>query len=307
MPIRHFAILCLLLTDAAGAESQLTVPPGFVVERVAGPPLVERPMMAGFDERGRLFVCDSSGFNNLEGTSQVLVDNPPHMIRILEDRDADGRFDDSKVFADKMTFPMGALWHEGALYTASPPHVWRLEDADGDGVAERREQFVARFDFGGNGCDIHGPFLGPDGRIYWANCQRKFDIPRQEGGRLTGQAAGMFRIRPDGRDVEIMTAGGMDNVVEIAFSPEGEAFATADLFIGYPRPRVDAIFHCIEGGVFMQHRLPRRGQPLGEQRSVLPCHLDPLKRFSRIVMSLRLADMSRRWTYEFGGLSFAMS
>src|SRR5262245_13630578 len=36
-----------------------TTPPGFVVERVAGPPLVERPMMAGFDELGRLFVCDS--------------------------------------------------------------------------------------------------------------------------------------------------------------------------------------------------------------------------------------------------------
>src|SRR5262249_46902724 len=39
-----------------------SVPPGFVIERVAGPPLVERPMMAGFDDRGRLFVCDSSGF-----------------------------------------------------------------------------------------------------------------------------------------------------------------------------------------------------------------------------------------------------
>src|SRR5262249_50686841 len=50
-----------------------TTPPGFVVERVAGPPLVERPMMAGFDEVGRLFVCDSSGFNLLQGTSDVLV------------------------------------------------------------------------------------------------------------------------------------------------------------------------------------------------------------------------------------------
>ena len=50
-----------------------TVPPGFAVERIAGPPLVERPMFAGFDDRGRLFVCDSSGFNLLKGRSDILV------------------------------------------------------------------------------------------------------------------------------------------------------------------------------------------------------------------------------------------
>src|SRR5262245_53022380 len=81
---------------------ELTVPPGFVVERVAGPPLVDWPMMAGFDDRGRLFVCDSSGFNLLQGTSEILVKNPPHMIRMLEDTDGDGRFDRSTIFADKM-------------------------------------------------------------------------------------------------------------------------------------------------------------------------------------------------------------
>src|SRR6187551_2955622 len=82
-----------LVLGAATSGAELTVPPGFVVERVAGPPLVDWPMMAGFDDRGRLFVCDSSGFNLLSGTSEVLVKNPPHMIRMLEDTDRDGRFD----------------------------------------------------------------------------------------------------------------------------------------------------------------------------------------------------------------------
>src|SRR6185295_1901833 len=109
-----------------------TVPPGFIVEKVAGPPLIERPMMAGFDERGRLFVCDSSGFNLLKGSSDLLVKDPPHCIRLLEDTDGDGRFDKSTMFADKMTFPMGALWQDGGLYTASAPSLWRLEDTDGD-------------------------------------------------------------------------------------------------------------------------------------------------------------------------------
>ena len=100
-----------------------TVPPGFAVERIAGPPLVERPMFAGFDDRGRLLVCDSSGFNLLKGRSDILVKDPPHAIRLLEDRDGDGHFDASALFAAKMTFPMGVLWHEGALYTASAPSL----------------------------------------------------------------------------------------------------------------------------------------------------------------------------------------
>lgn len=250
---------------ASRSAPEINVPEGFTIEQVAGPPLVERPMMASFDERGRLFVCDSSGFN-LTGAKRAdeLIKNPPHAIRVLEDTDGDGRFDKSTLFADKMTFPMGALWHEGALYVASPPHLWRLEDTDGDGVADRRHEFVTKFGFVGNACDIHGPFLGPDGRIYWANCQRAFAIKRPDGSLLEGKAAGVFRIRPDGNDVEMLCAGGFDNPVEIAFTDEGEAFATVDLFIGSPRPRLDAIIHCVEGGVFPYGRLDPSFKRTGE-------------------------------------------
>jgi hypothetical protein len=41
-------LACLLLQDAPPIQ----VPDGFVVELVAGPPLVERPIMASFDDRG---------------------------------------------------------------------------------------------------------------------------------------------------------------------------------------------------------------------------------------------------------------
>src|SRR5687768_10483097 len=86
------------------------VPDGFTLERVAASPLVERPIMAGFDDRRRLYVADSSGVNLVIGELQKAK---PHRIVRLEDVDGDGRFDTSVVFADRMTFPMGALWHEG--------------------------------------------------------------------------------------------------------------------------------------------------------------------------------------------------
>ena len=44
-----------------------TVPDGFEVQLVAGPPLVDRPISADFDDRGRLYVTDSSGATDIHG------------------------------------------------------------------------------------------------------------------------------------------------------------------------------------------------------------------------------------------------
>src|SRR4051812_32376445 len=93
-----------------GPASRLHVPDGFVVEMVAGPPLVEHPMMACFDERGRLFVAEAAGLNL---RADDLLKDPPNRIRLLEDTDGDGRFDKGTIFADRMTFPMGAQWYRG--------------------------------------------------------------------------------------------------------------------------------------------------------------------------------------------------
>jgi hypothetical protein len=138
------------------------VPAGFVAERVAGPPLVTHPMFACFDDRGRLYVADSTGENP---SGDDLAKDPPHRIRRLEDVDGDGRFDKGLVFADKMTYPQGVLWHDEAVFTASPPSLWRLEDGDGDGVADRRRKLVTGWVLTGVADELHGPSLGPDGRI----------------------------------------------------------------------------------------------------------------------------------------------
>ena len=58
----------------ASAEQVLTVPAGFAVERVAGPPLVNRPIVADFDDQGPLYVTDSSGSN--ARAEKQLADNP---------------------------------------------------------------------------------------------------------------------------------------------------------------------------------------------------------------------------------------
>ena len=115
-----------------------SVPPGFVVDRVAGPPLVDRPIVADFDDQGRLYVADSSGSN--DRVEKQLADRPHRIVR-LEDTNADGRFDKSVVFADKMMLPEGTMWLDGSLYVAAPPSIWKLTDTNGDGVADQREEW----------------------------------------------------------------------------------------------------------------------------------------------------------------------
>src|SRR4051812_24827093 len=131
--------------------ARLRVPEGYSVELVAAPPLVEHPMMACFDERGRLYVAESAGLNL---RADALLKDPPNRIVRLEDTDGDGRFDRSTVFAARMPLPRGVLWSRGAVSTASPPSLWRLEDTDGDGRADRRDELVTRFGFTGNAADI---------------------------------------------------------------------------------------------------------------------------------------------------------
>ena len=117
-------------------EHTFTVPDGLMVERVAGPPLVERPITMTFDESGALYVADSSGSNE---KPQKQLANPTHRILRLVDRDGDGVFDTRTIFAERLAFPEGTLWLDGALYVSAPPQIWKFTDADRDGVAEKRE------------------------------------------------------------------------------------------------------------------------------------------------------------------------
>ena len=226
----------------------LTVPDGFEIELVAGPPLVDRPMMAEFDDEGRLYVADSSGSNE---SVQKQLEKKPHRIVRLEDIDGDGTYDRSVVFADKLMFPEGVLWHEGAVYTGAPPSIWKLEDIDGDGVADRRTEWFQGKTLTGCANDLHGPYLGPDGWIYW--CKGAFARQTHERpGRptISDGAAHVFRCRPDGSEFDSVMSGGMDNPVEVAWSPEGEFFFITTFFHHPEAGKRDAIVHCIYGGAY---------------------------------------------------------
>ncbi|MEQ1749455.1 MAG: PVC-type heme-binding CxxCH protein [Prosthecobacter sp.] len=222
------------------------LPEGYTLSVAAAAPLVTHPIMGCLDDRGRLFVGDAVGVN---WNKAQLDANPPNRVLMLEDTDKDGSFDKSTVFADKMTFPQGACWLNGSLYVGSPPSLWKLTDTDDDGVADKREEIVTGFDYTGNAADIHGPFLHPNGRLYWCHGRKGHKVAQKDGTLVDESlACGIWSCKPDGSDVAWHSLGCGDNPVEVDFTSEGDIIGVQNLY--YNQPRGDTIIHWLYGGVY---------------------------------------------------------
>jgi putative membrane-bound dehydrogenase-like protein len=116
---------------------------GFKIEYDAHEPQVRDPIAITFDENGRMFVCEMIDYSEER-------DHTPHWgrISVLEDKDGDGFYETSKVFADDLAWPTGLVWANGGLYVGATPDIWRFEDRDGDGKAEIREKVFTGFGTG---------------------------------------------------------------------------------------------------------------------------------------------------------------
>lgn len=222
------------------------LPEGYTLEVAAASPLVTHPIMGCLDNKGRLFIGDATGVN---WNKKQLEANPPNRVLMLEDTDKDGSFDKSTIFADKMTFPQGACWLDGSLYVASPPSIWKLTDTDNDGVADQRVEIVTGFDYTGNAADIHGPFLHPNGRLYWCHGRKGHDVKQKDGTPVDASlACGIWSCKPDGSDVAWHSLGCGDNPVEVDFTRSGDIIGVQNLY--YSNPRGDTIIHWLYGGVY---------------------------------------------------------
>ena len=240
-------------------DRSFNIPAGFELKSAVKQGLTQRPIVVDFDTDGHLYVAESSGTND---NVQKQLEEKPHSILRLSDTDNDGVFDQRTVFADRMMFPEGVLCHRGSVYVAAPPQIWRLTDNDHDGVADEREVWFDAKTLTGCANDLHGPYLGVDGWIYWckgAFAEQTYD--RVDGEPFVTRAAHLFRRRPEGGTVEPVMTGGMDNPVEVVFTEAGERIFTTTFFQHPANGRRDGLVHAIYGGVYGKDHGVLEGHP----------------------------------------------
>jgi uncharacterized protein len=103
------------------------VPEGFELQLFASEPDIGKPICMNWDERGRLWICETVDYpNELQPEGQGR-----DRIRILEDTTGDGRADKSTVFAENLSIPTSLTFARGGVIVHQAPHTLFLRDDHG--------------------------------------------------------------------------------------------------------------------------------------------------------------------------------
>jgi quinoprotein glucose dehydrogenase len=243
------------------AMAKFGLPDDFVVELVAAEPHTANPVCFYPANDGSIYICETFRLHNgvtdmrwhverLEedmacqtvedrvamherwaGDNFIAEYGTEHeRIKLLKDTDGDGVVDWSEVYADGFNDPAdgiaaGLLEHNGDVYYACVPHLWRLRDLDGDGRADERESLS--YGYGVRvtllGHDLHGLRIGPDGWLYFSCGDRGFNVETEDGRLFYPDAGAVLRCRLDGSDLEIFHTG-LRNPQELVFDEYGNLF-----------------------------------------------------------------------------------
>lgn len=181
---------------------------GFSIELVAAEPDVVDPIAAAFDANGWLYVCEDIDYPY--GMKQN--GRPLGRVRLLEDRDSDGRFETSHIFAKGVHWPSGIVPWKGGVFVAAPPQILYMKDTDGDRKADLR-----RVIFDGWGTRTAEDIMnnlkwGIDNRIYGATSYNGGEVKHagiQKGATVSLRGRD-FRFDPLTMTFEPVTGGGGD-------------------------------------------------------------------------------------------------
>ncbi|HXJ71516.1 MAG TPA: PVC-type heme-binding CxxCH protein, partial [Candidatus Dormibacteraeota bacterium] len=148
--------------EPAEAIRCLQVIDGFSVEFVAHEPLVLDPVAAAIDENGLLYVAEDADYPYRPEEGK----RPLGRIRVLRDRDGDGFYEESVLFADGLLWPAGVAPWKGGVFVTAPPDIWFLQDTNGDLKADVKEKVYTGFGTAGSQYILNNLQWGLDHKIY---------------------------------------------------------------------------------------------------------------------------------------------
>ncbi|HKQ39257.1 MAG TPA: PVC-type heme-binding CxxCH protein, partial [Verrucomicrobiae bacterium] len=208
-------------TEATNALSTFQIRPGFKLELAAAEPLVMDPVAMSFDEDGRLYVIEMRDYSERR-----------HMqlgrVRLLEDTDGDGRFDQSTIFADDLPWPTAVICYDGGVFVGATPDIFFMKDTNGDKKADIRQLVFTGFGEGQERLNVQGLMnsfnWGLDNRIHGATGPNgaKMRCVLSRGSKVLELRGKDFSFDPKNpKDFRAESGGGQHGM---SFSDDGRKF-----------------------------------------------------------------------------------
>lgn len=180
--------------------------PGLKIELVANEPEVIDPIAIRFDEHQRMWVVEMRDYP----LGPPGGGPPLSRIRILEDKDKDGRYETSRVFVDQLPFITGVQpWRGGAFVTLAGKVAY-MKDTDGDGRADVNETWFTGFAEENSQLRANHPRSALDGWIYVANGLRGGTVvdARKPDAKPISISGRDFRFHPITGEHEAISGAG---------------------------------------------------------------------------------------------------
>lgn len=218
------------------AMAAMELPQGFSVSLVASEPNLINPTAFTFDDRGRIWVCESVEYpRRSPGAGQ-------DRVKILEDTDGDGLIDKTTVFADGLNIPAGIVHGNGGVYVSNSPDILFLQDTDGDGKADKREVILTGF----GRFDTHelpnSLTWGPDGWLYGMNgVFNSSQVKDPATGKIYDFTCGIWRYHPPTKRFELFCEG-TSNPWGLDYNRQGDWFISACV--------IDHLWHMTQSGYY---------------------------------------------------------
>lgn len=207
------------------AAEALVLHPDFELSLVASEPLVVNPISLDWDARGRMWVALTPGYPDKQAFAGVPARDE---VVILADEDGDGRMDHRTVFAEGLDLVTSLVFHEDGVIVAQSPEILWLRDRDGDDRADERKVLFSGFGFGDTHAVVSNLRQGLDGWVYATQGYSGNESRHVVGADGVDHGTignGLFRFRPDGSAIEMVSAYG-SNTWGLDFSRDGELFFT---------------------------------------------------------------------------------
>ncbi len=232
-----------LTREAYDEEAKLRIanfklPEGVTASLFADSSQTQNPSAICFDPQGRLHVAEihrwRAGVQDIRNEPQLLLDD----LAVQSNADRLAMYE-----RDEATRPL-------SFYTEFADRIVRIEDADGDGRADRASVFADGFNDALDGPGI-GLISGDDGAIYYTNIPHLWRLQDTDGDGVADERVSLqdgfgVRMSISGHDMHGL-AWGPDGKLYWSIGDRGYSFTTKE-GRHYHRPFTGGVFRCDPDG-----------------------------------------------------------